>query len=146
MNLIAQIQKDMIVAKKEKMKHKALLLSTVYGEASAIGKNKANRQSTDEEVIKVITKFIKNNNETITILKKSNKDFLNQETENMYLEEYLPKQLTEDELTDIIKAIIVESGATSPKQMGLVMKELKAASGGLYDGKMASTIVRKELK
>jgi uncharacterized protein len=146
MSLIQQIQKDMIAAKMRGAKGRGLLLSTVYGEASAIGKNNGNRETTDEEVIKLITKFVKNNNETIGLLEKAGKDTELLKIENFILTDYLPKQLSEAELVAAIAAIITDTGASSPKQMGLVMKELKVQHGGMYDGKLASQIVREELK
>ena len=147
MSLLTTIRKNMMLAKFEpEGKKLSLLLATLYGEASAVGKNNGNRQSTDEEVIKVITKFVKNNNETIKILKKAGKEFSSQESENVILESYLPKQLSEGELVAAISCIIGDLGASSPKDMGKVMKELKSQHGGLYDGKVASTIVREQLQ
>ena len=148
-SLIEKIKTNMMLAKREpEGKKLSLLLSTLYGEcvhAHTSKKLNPNKMSLEEVTIKTITKFVKNNNETIALLKKVKKDFSSQESENVILEAYLPKQMTTEELTKVIVDIISSLGATSPKQMGLIMKTLKEAHSGLYDGKMASKIVKQEL-
>ena len=58
---------------------------------------------------------------------------------------YLPAQLTDGELTDVVRDAIAEAGATEPKQMGQVMGLLKERVAGRADGKRVSTEVRKQL-
>ena len=66
--LIEKIKEDSLRARKDRNTWKANLLTTLYAEASMIGKNKGNRVSTDEETTAVITKFLKNAQETKTVL------------------------------------------------------------------------------
>ena len=62
--------------------------------------------------------------------------------EASYMEVYLPKQLSEEELTAEIKKIIAEVGATSAKEMGKVMGVASKALAGKADGRAISTIVK----
>jgi uncharacterized protein YqeY len=61
------------------------------------------------------------------------------------IEGYLPAQLSDEELGELVDAAIAETGATDPKQMGQVMGALKPKVGGRADGKRLSTAVRAKL-
>lgn len=61
------------------------------------------------------------------------------------IEDYLPKQLSEDELADLVRAAIDEVGATTPRDMGQVMKVLMPRVKGQADGKVVSAMVQKML-
>ena len=58
---------------------------------------------------------------------------------------YLPAELSDDELRQIVQSAIADTGATSPRDMGAVMKAVKEASGGRAEGKRASALVREAL-
>jgi hypothetical protein len=68
-----------------------------------------------------------------------------EEAEASLIEHYLPAQLDDVELDEIVAAAIAETGATSPRDMGAVMKAVMARSEGRADGKQASARVRKAL-
>ena len=68
-----------------------------------------------------------------------------EESEAKMIETYLPAELDDAQLADIIAAAIEETGASSPKDMGQVMKAVMAKSGGRADGKRASAQVREAL-
>ena len=68
-----------------------------------------------------------------------------EESEAELIAGYLPAELSDDELDRMITAAIAETGASSPKDMGQVMKAVMAASGGRADGKRASARVREAL-
>ena len=111
-----------------------------------VGKNLGNRESTDQEVLQVIEKFIKNANEIQTILLKNNKDVSHIENEIKTLSNYLPQKMSREELENVVRDIIEAlKDINSEVQMGKVMSVLKNSYGGTYDGKMASEIVKKEL-
>lgn len=59
---------------------------------------------------------------------------------------YLPAELTEDELTELVRAAIAETGATGPKDLGMVMKALTASAQGRADGKRLSAAARAALQ
>jgi uncharacterized protein YqeY len=61
------------------------------------------------------------------------------------IESYLPKQLSDEELTELVDAAVAETGATEQKQMGQVMSALMPKLGGRADGKRVSTAVRERL-
>jgi uncharacterized protein len=61
------------------------------------------------------------------------------------IEAYLPAQLSDEELADLVEAAIAETGASEQKQMGQVMSALKPKVGGRADGKRVSTAVREKL-
>jgi hypothetical protein len=68
-----------------------------------------------------------------------------EESEAKLIEAYLPAELDDAELEAIVKAAIAETGASSPKDMGLVMKAVMAKTGGRADGRRASAVVREAL-
>jgi len=68
-----------------------------------------------------------------------------EESEAKLIEGYLPEQLSDDELTELVTAAIQESGASEPKDMGGVMKVLMPKVGGRADGKRVSQAVRDKL-
>lgn len=134
--LMEKIKADMITAKKAGEKNKATLLNTLYAEAGTVGKNKENRESTDQEVLSVIKKFIKGVDETLQALGNEGTAVAIFLEEKKILESYMPQQLTREDLEDIIFGL-------KTKDMATVMKHLKENYAGLYDGKTASEIVKK---
>ena len=144
--LINKIKSDALIARKARQTDTATLLTTLYSEASMIGKNAGNRESTDQEVLQVIEKFIKNANEIQTILLKNNKDTSNVISEIIVLSKYLPQKMSREELENVVRDIIEAlKDINSEVQMGKVMSVLKNSYGGMYDGRIASEIVKKEL-
>lgn len=137
MTLLDKIRADQLQARKENNKTKATVLTTLIGEAAMIGKNAGNRDTTDDETAKVIVKFVKGIVETQNLTRGVNMDKFNElEVEKQILEAYLPKQLTVDELKEIIL-----TNFTEKPNVGAVMAYLKANYNGLYDGKIASGLV-----
>jgi len=111
-----------------------------------VGKNAGNRESTDKEVLQVIEKFIKNANEVKNILLKNNKDTCNVISEILVLSKYLPQKMSYNELENVVRDIIEAlKDINSEVQIGKVMSVLKNSYGGMYDGKIASEIVKKGL-
>jgi len=144
--LINQIKSDALIARKARKTDTATLLTTLYSEASMIGKNLGNRESTDQEVLQVIEKFIKNANEVKEILLKNNKDVSHVDNEIKVLSKYLPQKMSYNELENVVRDIIEAlKDINSEVQIGKVMSVLKNSYGGTYNGKLASEIVKKEL-
>ena len=152
MSLLSRIKKDQLLARKEHDKVTALLLTTLIGEAAMVGKNNGNRDSTDAEVVAVVKKFIKNNNET---LRAAVTDTVvnHVKTEIAILERYLPKQLTAAEIEKFFEDSVYiwahefcASENDKPEiNVGVLMKELKNQHEGQYDGKIASQLAKKVL-
>lgn len=141
MSLLQTIKQHQLEARKAHEVIKTNLLTTLIGEASMIGKNDGNRETTDEEVIDTINKFIKNIKFT---LEKVGGD-LKSLTELDILQAYLPKQLTLEKLEHVIDTAIQVSESTTLKDMGKVMGFLKEHCHGFYDAKTASEIVKRKL-
>ncbi len=101
----------------------------------------------DNEVIQVIQKMAKQVNESIEKFKIGNREDLvvKEGKELLILEEYLPEQLSDDELETIINDSIVKTGATARKEMGIVMKDVLEKVSGRADGKIISRIVNEKL-
>src|SRR6185437_8527172 len=127
MTILANIKREQLQARKDRYKTKADLLTALIGEASMVGKNDGNRESTDAEVIAVIKKFIANAEQTLSFLNSGEgpENIIEIEDEIAILMHFLPLQLTELVLTDAIDRIIGETGATSLRDMGKIMRALK---------------------
>ena len=102
-------------------------------------------QLNDDQILEVIAKEFKKRNDSLADYEKSGReDLISQIKEEMaVLEAYLPKKLSEEEVTEKVKEIIAEVGATTMKDMGIVMKTAKERLGVTADGKMISEIVKK---
>lgn len=101
----------------------------------------------DEGVIDVIAKELKQRRDSLPEFEKSGREDLIEKLhrEMEVLMEYLPKQLTEDELTEIIKEAIAETGASSIKDMGKVMGIVTAKTKGRADAKLIGVLAKKLL-
>lgn len=141
MTLLEQIKADQLQARIAADKAKASILTTLIGEAEMVGKNDGNRDTTDQEVIATIKKFIKNIDETIAVAGSTETLVAEKDA----LQVYLPRQLTEPELRVTIGNIIVTQGLSGPKAMGQLMGELKKNHAGSYDGALASRLVKELL-
>ncbi|MDE5845830.1 MAG: GatB/YqeY domain-containing protein [Muribaculaceae bacterium] len=104
----------------------------------------ANGELTDEQAIKILTKMVKQRKESARIYVENSRQELadNELAEAAVLEEYLPKQLTPEELEAELKAIIAETGATSAKEMGKVMGVATKRLAGRADGRTIQGVVK----
>lgn len=100
----------------------------------------------DEAIIQLISKQLKEKRNAIEEFKKGNRDDLVQQAEDEInvLLEYLPEQLTEEELIEIVKEVI-EAGDYTMKDIGKIMKDVMPKIQGKADGKMVNAVVRKIL-
>jgi uncharacterized protein YqeY len=144
--LLTKLKTDQLQARKDRDAVRASLLTTLIGEASAVGKNDGNRDTTDAEVIAMIKKFLKNTKEVIRVAEEYKNDSSVAQQEHEILESYLPVQLTGDTLLQTIKQIADELGAHTLREMGKVMGALKARYDGQYDGAAASALVKEVLQ
>lgn len=98
----------------------------------------------EEEVIAILQKEIKSLRESITDAKKAGRDDLIAEIEPeiQILEQYTPQALNDDEITEMAKEAITEVGASSPQEMGKVMKVLMPRVQGRAEGSKVSASVR----
>ena len=103
----------------------------------------AGKEMTDDAVLGVIAKGVKQRDESIAQFEAAGRAELaeGEKAERAFLQKYLAAQLSEAEVSAIVKAVIAETGATSKKDMGKVMKETMARTKGQADGKLVSRLV-----
>ena len=137
-------------AMKEAMKAKQVdRLSTIRQLRSAI-KNKEielGRELDDDAVISVIGTLVKQRREAAQMYRDNARPELadKEEAELAVLQEYLPAQLSEDEVRAVVAAVVAEVGATSLKDLGKVMPQVMARTKGAAEGKLVSRLVRELL-
>lgn len=107
----------------------------------------ANGELTDDQALKILAKMAKQRRETAEIYASQNRPELaaGELAEAAVIEEYLPKPLTDEELTAALRQIIAQTGATSAKEMGKVMGVASKQLAGRADGKAISAKVRELL-
>ena len=105
------------------------------------------KETDDEDIKKLLKKMIKQRSESIEIYKKNNRtDLLEiEQGEVSVLSEYLPKQLSDEDTKKICKEIISSTGATSIKDMGRVMGEIKKTHADTIDFSKAGAILKELL-
>lgn len=101
----------------------------------------------DDGILAVIAKQARQRKESITEYRKGGREDLvaEEEAELAILEAYLPQQLTREEIEAEARQVIAEVGASSPRDMGKVMKPLMARLRGRADGRLANQVVRELL-
>lgn len=108
----------------------------------------ANGELSDDQAVKILMKMVKQRKESARIYQENSRPELadNELAEAAVLEEYLPKQLTPEELEKEIRAIIAETGATSAKEMGKVMGVATKRLAGQADGRTIQGVVKQLLQ
>lgn len=101
----------------------------------------------EEDEIKLLQKLVKQRKDSLEIYEQQKRDDLAQKEkeEIEVIEKFLPKQLSADELKEIIAKIIAETGASSPADMGKVMGNATKQLAGKADGKTISAVVKELL-
>lgn len=107
----------------------------------------ANGELPDDKALKIIVKMVKQRKESAQIYTDNNRPELaeNELAEAAVLEEYLPKQLSAEELEAEVRKIIEETGASSPKEMGKVMGVASKRLAGIAEGRAISETVKRLL-
>jgi hypothetical protein len=148
MSLREKIESDYKNALKSKDKNKIstyrLILSGIK-DLDINNRSGPNKKDTDEEDIKkLLKKMIKQRSESIEVYKKNNRNDLLEIEENEVnvLSEYLPKQMSEEETLRICKQIIEKTGASSIKEMGKVIGELKQNHSDTIDFSKAGALIK----
>ena len=101
----------------------------------------------DEKIIEIIAKEVKGKKDALVDFEKGGREDLVSQTnqEISVLQEYLPKQLSKEEIKLEVEKVIKQLGATSMKDMGIVMKEAKAKIGAAADGRAINEVVKELL-
>lgn len=147
MALEQQIQKDIMEAMKAHNTVRTNAVRAIKSEILLAKTSGAGAEITDGDVIKLIQKLIKQRKESAAMYAQGGRQDLadNELAEAAEMEGYLPKQLSEAEVEEIVKGIIAETGASSMADMGKVMGLASKKLAGQADGRTVSTIVKKLL-
>ena len=121
------------------------LKAAILNEEVATGKR--DEGLSDEEIEKVIVREVKKRAESARLYRDNDRAELAEpeEKEADVLKAYLPQQLSEDEIREVVKVKIAETGASGPAAMGQVIGAVKQAAGNAADGAMIARIVKEEL-
>ena len=145
MNLFDQVSDDI---KKAMLAREKVRLEALRGAKKEFLEAKtakgANGELSDDAATKILVKMVKQRKESARIYTENNRPELaqNELDEAAVLEEYLPKQLSTEELEKEISAIIAETGATGPKEMGKVMGVASKRLAGRAEGRVISETVK----
>ena len=148
MNLFDQVSNDIKSAMlaKDKVRLEALRgIKKEFVEAKTA--KGADGELTDDMAMKILAKMVKQRKESAQIYTEQNRPDLAEPelAEAAVIETYLPKQMTEEELTEALKAIIAQVGATTPQEMGKVMGVATKQLAGRADGRAISAKVKELL-
>ena len=144
--LLSSIQEEVKTALKTGEKFRASTLRLIVSALKLEEKNKA-KALTDNEALEILTKMIKQRKDSISQFETANRMELAQKEKDEIeiIQNYLPEQLSEEELSVLIKEVIKEINAESIKDMGKVMGILKPKITGKADAGIASGLVKKLL-
>lgn len=146
MSLVEKINNDMKLAMKSQDKEKLNVIRMVKS-AVQLAKIELKHDLSDEEVVDVVAKQIKMRKDSMEEFTKAKRmDLVEQyQHEVEILNEYMPEQLSQEEVIKIIDKVFEEIQPTSPKQMGLIMKEVSPKVRGKFDMGEVSKIIKEKL-
>jgi len=135
------IKKAMLAKEKEKLE---ALRAAKTAFTLAKSEKGSGAEPTDADALKIIQKLVKQRKDSADIYKQQNRPDLYEKeiNEAKYLEAYLPEQMSEQELTAILKEIIEKTGASSPSDMGKVMGLATKQLAGKADNKLIAQQVK----
>ena len=147
MTLLEQIKNDMIVAMKNKDSFTLGVIRMAKGAIQLESINKK-KELTDDEIVAVLAKQIKIRNDSITEFTKANRlDLAEQNQKEIeILNKYMPEQLSDEEVNNIIDEAFTKINPTSSKEMGLIMKEISPQLKGKADMGEVNKIIKSKLE
>lgn len=146
MTLVERINEDMKLAMKSQDKEKLSVVRMIKS-AVQLSKIELKHELSDEEVVDVIAKQIKMRKDSIVEFSKASREDLVAQYQNEIdiLNKYMPEQLSIDEVNNIIDEAFALINPISPKQMGLIMKEVNPKVRGKFDMGEVSKIIKDKL-
>lgn len=146
MSLAARIEKDFLTAYKAKDE---LTVSVLRMLKTAVKNRQVElmRPPTDEEVLAVVAKQVKQRQESVEQFTAAGRGEMaaKEAAEQKVLEGYLPTRLTDEELAALVNEVVAATGAAGMKDMGKVMSAAMAKAAGRADGKLLSSMVKARL-
>jgi uncharacterized protein YqeY len=139
--LTDQVKQDLTTAMKAGEKERVEALRLVLSELQKAAKDG------DGDELAVMRRERKRRQESATAFRDGGREDLatHAEAELAIIETYLPQQLGDEELREIVRAAVAETGASTPRDMGAVMKSAMAKTGGRADGQRVSALAKQEL-
>jgi uncharacterized protein YqeY len=117
-------------------------------DALIANRDKENKELTDQDIITLLKKMVKQRNESSVVYKKAGRiELLETETKEMeIISSFLPKQLGDEDTKKLCEEVIKNLGASSIKDMGKVMSEIKKTHGDVLDFSKVGSIIKTVLK
>lgn len=145
--MITKLNSEIKEAMKAKNKERLTTLRSLLSEAKNIAIDDKRREASDEDLLKAVTKGIKQRKDSIEQYVEAGRDDLAdvEKFELAVLEEFQPQQMSEEEITAIVTETIDAVGASSKADMGKVMGALMPKVKGKADGSLVSKIVNQKL-
>ncbi len=147
MSLQTQVMDAMKIAMKAKNAGALAALRAIKSELLLASTSASSGALTEGDEIKILQKLVKQRKESATIFSEQNReDLAKPELEqSAVIEQFLPEQISEEEVAKVVAEIIAQTGASSMKDMGKVMGMTNSKLGGKADGKTISGIVKAKL-
>ena len=146
--LKTKLKDELIIAMKDKNQLRVSTLRMVNASIKDLEISQRTNNQTDEisnnDIIDILVKMVKQRKEAADTYKQGNRDDLSKKEldEIKIIEEFLPKQLSEDEVIKIIEGLISENNVSDISGMGLLMSEIKKKYSGQLDLGLASKIIK----
>ncbi|PLR93817.1 GatB/YqeY domain-containing protein [Bacillus sp. T33-2] len=147
MSLLERLNDDMKQAMKNREKDRLttirMIKASLQNEAIKLGK----QELSEEEELTVLSRELKQRKDSLQEFEKAGREDLVEKlrTELKHVEHYMPEQLSEEELADIVKQTIAETGAASKADMGKVMAAMMPKVKGKADGSLVNKLVQQHL-
>lgn len=147
MTLIEQLSGDMKQAMKNKDKESLSVIRMVKASLQNESIKLGNKKLSEDEELTILSRELKQRKDSLQEFKEAGRGDLVEklETEINILQEYMPQQLTDDELEEIVQFTILEVSATSRKDMGKVMSAIMPKVKGKADGARINRLVQNNL-
>ena len=147
MSVQDQITNDIKEAMKARNSDKLAALRAVKSAIMLEATKDGSTTVADEISLQIIAKLVKQRKDSAAIFTEQNRPDLAVDEMNqlVYLEEYLPTQMGEEEVRSVVKEVIAQVGASSPSEMGKCMGPLMGRLSGKADGSLISKLVKEEL-
>lgn len=144
MSVFLKLQEDVKEAMKARDQEKLLALRTLTSDIKKIAIDAGRRDPSDEDCVAAVTKAIKQREDSATQMEAGGRPELaeRERAQVDWIRAYQPAQLTPEELADLVKQVIAETGASSKKEMGKVLGALMPMVKGRADGKSVQALVQ----
>ncbi len=146
MSLLKKLQEEMKSAMKSGDKERLATIRMLISEIKKVQID-AQKELSDEEIIKILQKYAKQRKDSIEQYRKAGREDLaeKEERELQIVQEFLPQPLPEEEIEKLVEEAIKETGASSMKDMGKVIKLVIEKAQGRAEGSVVSKIVKAKL-